>query len=85
MSKAIVILQRGWVVVGDFEQDGTQCVVRNGAFVRRWGTTRGLGELAERGPLPDTKLDPVAVLRFHELTAVARIDCGDAWQAWKPA
>ncbi|MDA8156270.1 MAG: hypothetical protein M0Z52_07440 [Actinomycetota bacterium] len=81
--KRIVILQRGWVFVGDFEQKGSYCTLKNAAVVRRWGTTRGLGELAQRGPLQHTVLDPSPDIRFHELTAIATIDCVE--EAWKSA
>jgi hypothetical protein len=77
----ICVLQRGWVVVGDFSQDGAQCFVRNGYVVRRWGTSEGLGELAARGPLKDTKLDPLPETTFHELTVVARLKCDSVWEA----
>lgn len=79
MAKAIVILQRGWIIVGEFSQDGSQCTVRDGHVVRRWGTTKGVGELASRGPLPETKLDPLPEATFHELTVVARIACSAEW------
>ena len=44
----IVILQRGWVMLGRFERNGNDCKLHNSYVVRRWGTTKGLGELAER-------------------------------------
>ena len=76
----IVILQRGFVFVGAFEQDGPNCTLRNAYNVRRWGTTAGLGELAEKGPLTNTKLDKAGTVQFHELTVVARLSCDqEAW------
>lgn len=79
--KEIVVLQRGWVIVGDFQQEGTQCSVKNGAVVRRWGTSQGLGELAHKGPLGETVLDPLNYpARFHELTVVFRLECNpETW------
>ena len=71
----IVILQRGWVMVGYFNQVGEQCTLNNAAVIRVWGTSKGLGELAENGPMPNTKLDACPTVRFHELTIVASIDC----------
>lgn len=80
MSKQIVILQRGWVVVGDFSQSGSECSIKDGAVVRRWGTSKGLGELAVEGPQPNTVLDPIPLMKFHELTIVARLECNsNAW------
>jgi hypothetical protein len=81
MDKRIVILQRGWVMVGDFHQDGEKCWLTNGAVVRFWGTTEGLGELAIKGPLKDTKLDKIPETHFHELTIIASVKCDEkAWE-----
>jgi hypothetical protein len=79
--KQIVILQRGWVVVGDFAQSGSQCSIKNGHVVRRWGTTKGLGELATEGPRTNTVLDPIPEMTFHELTIVGRLACSDKWSS----
>ena len=72
----IVILQRGFVMVGKFRQDGSKCELHNASVVRIWGTKAGLGELAASGPLTNTKLDPCnGVVKFHELTIIATINC----------
>ncbi len=78
-NKYIVILQRGWVFVGDFSQEGSECKLNNASCVRRWGTTEGLGQLASNGPLSETKLEPTPEITFHELTIVAKIKCSDRW------
>ena len=36
----IVILQRGWVMVGKFERDGSDCKLHNASVIRNWGTNR---------------------------------------------
>lgn len=79
-GRRIVILQRGWVIMGHFAQRGSECRIRNGSVVRRWGTTRGLGELASDGPKPSTQLDPIPTTYFHELTTIAMLRCKDS--AW---
>jgi len=77
----IVILQRGWVMVGRFTQEGENCKLENASVIRIWGTSRGLGELAVNGPLSGTKLDPCPTVRFHELTGIGTIDCvEEKWQ-----
>ena len=78
----IVVLQRGWVLVGKFKRDGSDCELSNASVVRIWGTDKGLGELSE-GPLEQTKLDPCnGVVKFDILTMVFSIDVnGDAWEA----
>ena len=77
----IVILQRGWVFVGRFSQEGSTCKLTDAYNIRTWGTTKGLGELASDGPTTNTKLDKVNDVTFHELTTVAMLDCEDS--VWK--
>lgn len=75
-STQIVILQRGWVMVGDLSRDTdrpNEFVLRDAHVLRVWGTTKGLGELCD-GPLAGTKCDAAGTVRFHELTVVARLD-----------
>ena len=78
----IVVLQRGWVVVGRFSQEKEKCRLESASVIRRWGTTKGLGELAMCGPQPSTQLDPTLPIQFHELTAVMHLECEESkWAA----
>ena len=79
----IVILQRGWIVVGYFSQDGNYGILDCASVIRVWGTTKGLGEIAVNGPTIKTILDPCPKVRFHELTVVATIDCMEG--KWIPS
>ena len=74
-KKQIVIGHRSHMWVGDVSIDGDNVVIDNAAAIRRWGTTRGVGELAVRGPLDNTKLDPCPRVTIHKLAVIARIDC----------
>jgi hypothetical protein len=67
----IVILQRGWVVVGDYWTDGEYAGIHGGNVIRVWGTSKGLGQLQLEGPTPSTILDPVGPMRWHVLSQVA--------------
>ena len=79
----IVILQRGWVMVGKFSQVNSQCRIDNASVIRRWGTTKGLGEIADGGPTKDTILDKTPPVEFHELTVIATIQCrAEKWQSY---
>jgi hypothetical protein len=69
----IVVLQRGWVVVGEFKETDKEVTVSKASVVRRWGTSRGLGELVS-GPTSSTVLDPVGTIRAHPLALVMTID-----------
>lgn len=71
----IVILQRGWVAVGKFVRLGERCRLLGASIIRDWGTTHGLGEIAEGGPTEKTKLDPIPEMEFHELTVIATVRC----------
>lgn len=76
----IVVLQRGWVMVGRWSQDGEMCALDDAAVIRQWGTTRGLGEIAQGGPTSSTKLDPCGHVDFHILTTVVVLCCReDKW------
>lgn len=79
----IVVLQRGWVIVGRYVRDGENCYLHGASVIRNWGTTKGLGELALEGPKKDTKLDPTnGLVEFHRLTEICTIACEDAkWKA----
>ena len=78
----IVILQRGWIMVGRFERNGSECKLHNASTIRSWGTTKGLGEIAKGGPTSSTKLDKnYGVVEFDYLTVVASIACSE--ESWK--
>lgn len=71
----IVVLQRGWVLVGMYHASGNECRLEDSFVIRRWGTSEGLGELAAKGPLPETKLDPSGICKFHRSAEVLTLDC----------
>jgi hypothetical protein len=75
----IVILQRGWVMVGRYSREGYDCKLEGASVIRKWGTTKGLGQL-RNGPLSQTILDPAGEVEFHQLTVIATIKC--EWQSW---
>ena len=72
----IVILQRGWVMVGFYERAGDNCSLTKASVIRSWGTKIGLGEIASAGPTKETRLDPTnGLVEFHRLTEIATIRC----------
>lgn len=75
----IVIADRGWVWVGKTHEDGENLVIEQARCIRYWGTTRGLGQLAEDGPTETTKLDPVGRVQVNRRAVIARIACKQAW------
>lgn len=72
----IIVADRGWVFAGicKDEADGT-VTISNAKNIRVWGTTRGLGELAN-GPLYATKVDPYGTVRC---TPIVQINAVKGW------
>lgn len=71
----IVILHRGWVIVGHVTETGGKTIIEGGAVIRRWGTTKGLGEIAEGGPTRSTVLDPCPPVSTLTEAVIATMDC----------
>lgn len=79
--KKICVLERGWVLVGNLEKDGDEYLLVNAFVIRRWGTTNGLGELAMKGPLTETKLEKTPLIRFGKNQLIFTINCDE--EKWK--
>ena len=78
--KQIIVVKLGWVLVGDVTPTTRGFTLKNASVIRKWGTTKGLGELAQRGPLKDSVLDPIGVATVQAEATLFRIDCNDtAW------
>lgn len=77
----IVIGDRGWVFVGQYSESDGIAILANASIIRRWGTTKGLGELAEKGPLQNTTLDPCPSVRISITNIIATIDCVE--ESWR--
>lgn len=74
----IVVLQRGWVLVGRYKQVSQDCELTNASVIRVWGTSKGLGEIAMNGPVSGkTVLDPCTTAKFHELTICFTLECSE--------
>jgi hypothetical protein len=71
----IVVCQRGFIYAGNVTKNGDYIVINDAVNIRRWGTSRGLGELAAKGNQPETKADACGTVRVHQLAVVAMIDC----------
>lgn len=71
----IIILDRGYVYVGNVSIDDNWVLITTARNVRRWGTTKGLGELAANGPLKDSIIDPVGTVRAPLRALIGLIEC----------
>ena len=81
--KQIVVLDRGFVYVGDVTREDDFLRIDNAYNVRRWGTSKGLGELAHEGPMRNTLMDPAGTMRAPLRAVIALLDCAPA--AWTSA
>jgi hypothetical protein len=70
---AIVVLDRGFVYVGNTTIENDWCIITNARNIRQWGTTKGLGELVN-GPLAKTILDLVGTVRAPMRAVISLID-----------
>ena len=70
----IVVVNSGFVYVGEIQHDGDWCIVSNAQNVRRWGTTAGLGEIALSGPTGGTQLDPVGCVHIPAHAVISIIE-----------
>jgi hypothetical protein len=75
-DKRIIIADRGWIFVGNCvtNSDGT-VTITNAMNIRKWGTTKGLGELST-GPKSGTVADPYGTVRC---TPIAEIGVTSGW------
>jgi hypothetical protein len=78
----IVVLDRGFVYAGDVTIDGDWCIISDAQNVRRWGTSRGLGELAEKGPQRNTQLDPSGTVKAPLRAVIAMIAISSERAKW---
>ena len=79
-ERRIVVMPYGWVFVGKWEDDGNRTTLTRAHCIQKWGTEKGLGELALKGPLPNTVLCHTGAVIFKSGTEVVSIPCvTDNW------
>jgi hypothetical protein len=69
----IAVLDRGFVYVGHVTMEGDFIVLSDARNIRKWGTSKGLGELRE-GPLTNTVLDFYGTVRVPLRALISFID-----------
>lgn len=79
---ALVVADRGFVWVGEAITTDDWVEIKNARVVRRWGTSKGLNQLAKEGPLTNTQLDEPADLKVSRKALIAIIPCeAEKWTA----
>ena len=71
LDKRIVILTYGWVMIGEYDLSDTTVRLTNASVIRKWGTERGIGQIAISGPTKDTILDPCGTVEIPVASVVA--------------
>jgi hypothetical protein len=78
MSKIqIVVVDSGWVLVGESNTQAKQVILTNASVVRVWGTNKGLGQIALDGPTSGTVLDKIGVVYIERSQIKFLVDCDD--------
>lgn len=75
MTKYILVIQAGWVLIGDVEETPSKYLITNGSVIEKWGTTMGLGEIALKGPTKDTVLRAFGEGDVPKSSVLFRIKC----------
>ncbi len=70
----IVVLDRGFVYVGEVTCTDAYVTIKDAKNLRIWGTKNGLGEL-RNGPLSETKLDPIGQVIAPHKAVIHFIPC----------
>lgn len=81
----IYVMDRAFVLVGETVSDGGEWVkLKRCAVIRKYGTTRGLGQIALEGPTKETILDSEPEgTAIHMRYVLRRIPCNaNAWNKW---
>jgi hypothetical protein len=87
--KALVTTQHRGVFAGEIDDDqdlAAKAMPLKGARMAiRFGTTKGLLQLAETGPTGDSRISaPADIPMLHDITAVFAIT-DEAWAKWQAA
>ena len=70
-DKRIIVGDNGWVFAGScIDNDDGTVTITNAKNIRRWGTSKGLGELIN-GVLPETQLDHYGTVKTRPIVTIA--------------
>ena len=87
--KVLVTTQHRGVFAGEIEEgqdlSAKAMPLRDARMAIRFGTTRGLLQLAETGPTPDSRISAAAdIPMLHDITAIFAVT-DEAWAKWQAA
>jgi hypothetical protein len=83
----IAVLDRAWVYLGMVEKTAGAIVLSEARNIRRWGTSKGLGQLAAEGPQDATVLDDYGTVTVpdHAVMHMIAVTNAAAWSKHFPA
>lgn len=86
MKRVLVTTQHRGVFAGEIDDDQDLSVkampLKNARMAIKFGTTKGLMQLAETGPTAQSRISaPADIPMLHDVTAIFAIT-DEAWVAW---
>jgi hypothetical protein len=79
-SRCIVVLDRGWIFVGDLTIDGTTHTLTPVQNIRNW-KQGGFGGLTRSAKASGATLDACEDITYDRLAEVFRVPVGEDWDA----
>ena len=74
-KKRIIVTKNVFVFLGQVTQTPKETIVTDCFNIRRWGTTKGLGEIALSGPTSSTVLDDYGTVVIPNQSIIYFIEC----------
>ena len=76
MNNTIVVIESGWIMVGEMTNPSTQTtLLKNASVVRRWNNGKGIGGLAIEKNKDEYTLDPVGSVSIQTSKILFDIPC----------
>ena len=76
MNNTIVVIESGWIMVGEMTNPSTQTtLLKNASVVRRWTNGKGIGGLAIEKNKGEYTLDPVGSVSIQTSKILFEIPC----------
>lgn len=76
MNNTIVVIESGWIMVGEMTNPSTQTtLLKNASVVRRWTNGKGIGGLAKAENKHEYTLDPVGSVSIQTSKILFEIPC----------
>lgn len=75
-NNTIVVIEAGWIMVGEMTNPSTQTtLLKNASVVRRWNNGKGIGGLAKADNKHEYTLDPVGSVSIQTSKILFEIPC----------